>query len=197
MNSIKKLSVRTCISIILSVALVTGIGMRIYVVNREYPQTKLIKIEKDQYETVEHHVAMRVSGTRRFSQEALQKQYGADITDAINEEVQEDTTEYVILAVTVVFQNNSKKMRTVDLTNISLENVSYTNGIAPELFSLWNDTPELEFELKPGRTEKKTLTYIIYKLQFSEQQWKQVAADMPFYLVDQEQRYPKRVCWEI
>lgn len=196
-NSKMKISVRIWVIIALSAAFVIGVGMRIYAVNQEYPQTKLIKIEKNQYEIAENQVVMRVIDTKRFSQKALQRQYGAEITDLLNENGQEELSEHAVIAVTVLFQNNSKKAQVVDLTNIYLENVSYTNGIAPELFSMWNGTPKLEIKLKPGRTARKTLTYVIYRLQFSSWQWRQVTADMPFYLVDQERRYPERVCWKI
>ena len=124
-----------------------------------------------------------------LDREELEKNY-ADVL-----EMGEDR-DYKAAFVTATLKNETNKEQKYEVYRLYIESddIHYYNGLDMELYTAIEGNPSAEVTLKPKEEITVILPYSVLDLYFEKNQWNTLEENR-FYLV--EQRYPKKICWEI
>lgn len=166
-----------------------GVSIKIVQINREYPQVQKKVISVGEMAEMKTETYMKVKSAKWLSEKEAVEKYGAGFSDEM-----EEGYEYAIAEVTVELENRSGEEQGISLYEIYLETDTYCNGLAPEVMGSMEPPQEMEMTLPAGKKKEVTLGYVLYKLQFTDKQWKNLKS-MEFYLVNQ--RYPVKTKWRI
>lgn len=163
--------------------------IKIIQINQTYPQVQIQNIEFGKKEEMKDNIYMQVKDTKWRTKAEAEEAYGEDFKKQMEEGVNYKTVE-----ITVDLTNQSKKEQDLALYDIYVESDTYCNGLAPEVFACLSETQDMYISLSAGEEKEVTLGYVMYEMQFTGKQWKNLETS-PFYLANQ--RYPLKKRWAI
>lgn len=173
---------------IIALAVLVGVGAKIFQINRKYPQVQKENVCFGENSEMKNGIYLKVVDSKLRSQEEAGKVYGEDFLKEM-----EEGYEYRVAEVNVELENRTEEEQMISLYDIYLETNTYCNGLAPEVFYNVESNQEMEITLSPNESLQETLGYVLYKVQFSEKQWKEMSSD-EFFLTNE--RYPVKKRWE-
>ncbi len=168
---------KICLLIILIIFL-TVAGVRIYHVNREFPQVETLEISRG--ETAE------ISGceVRLLSLEIdSPESFGVD----------RKYDDELILAAEIEVLNNTAETVSFPYYKLSAERGAWSNDAAMDIFSKINGFEIGQSEIAPDEKKTVRLGYVMTKTQFASGMWEKInAEDFEITMLD----YPKRIVFK-
>jgi len=180
----KKTRILTVI-IIVAVALV--LGLQLYTMNKQYPQAIVNTIAVKQEEKFIDGIMLSVNDYQWMNREEVELKYGENLVSSEEESFS--------ILVDIRIRNTTNTTICFPLYQIYIEKLGYCNGINAELFMECNPKhPNLQVEIDANKKMDYTLTYTLYKMQFSEKEWETIK-NKEFFIAGP--RYPVKNCWMI
>lgn len=169
--------IKTCL-LILSVIFLTLAGVRIYHVNREFPQVKTLEIKRS--ETAE------ISGceVKLISLEIdLPESFGVDRKD----------NDDLLLAAEIEVWNKTAEAISFPYYRLSAERGAWSNDADMEIFRKFNGFEIGQSEIAPDEKKTVRLGYIMLKTQFTSKAWEKINSEgVAITMLD----YPKRIVFK-
>lgn len=162
--------------------------IRIYKVNAEYPNAKLLYIPVGNAKEVMDGINLSVISSKWLNENEAAEKYDKYIAQDKNNDTK-------VITIDVEMQNTTEKELKAPVYTIYIESdLHYSNGLDIERYMIDNLNQSAEITLKPKEKIKLTLVYSIYSNQFKKHQWDNIER-YNFFLVNK--RYPLKNCWEL
>ena len=172
---------------VIIVTLTILLCIRIYIINKQYPQAIVNTISAEQEEKFIDGIMLSVNDCHWLDRKEVELKYGKNLISS-----EEDS--FSVL-VDVHIRNTTNKKICFPLYQIYIEKLGYCNGINAELFAACNPKhANMQVEIEANKELDYTLTYTLYKMQFLKKEWETIKNE-EFYIAGP--RYPVKNCWTI
>lgn len=173
---------KVVVSVIFVLILVTLSAVRIYRVNKKYPDPP-INTYKENDKIKGGNIDIAVKKSRIITMDDIdnkEKSIEEVILDTQNMNIDKNQVKFLIIDLEIT--NNDKNQQTIDLTKFSAESVGWANGWSPELYAILNNTDRITIQIEGNSKTSVRLPFTMYDFQFKETNWEDIIK-RKFYLV--------------
>lgn len=167
----------TIVILLLTIFIIVCFTINFININKKYPDAQIIKIPFGETLTIDNNLEVKLNSTEY---QILYDFFEENKELGINEEIYysiSDPNDAIIFNCEISIKNISDTNQDVELYNLIYGSDIWSNGISLEIFKAMNIGKSFIYTLNPFQEDVVNLPFIMYRLQFSDENWRNVYSD--------------------
>lgn len=167
----------TIVILLLTIFIIVCFTINFININKKYPDAQIIKIPFGETLTIDNNLEVKLNSTEY---QILYDFFEENKELGINEEIYysiSDPNDAIIFNCEISIKNISDTKQDIELYNLIYGSDIWSNGISLEIFKAMNIGKSFIYTLNPFQEDVVNLPFIMYRLQFSDENWRNVYSD--------------------
>lgn len=167
----------TIVILLLTIFIIVYFTINFININKKYPDAQIIKIPFGETLTIDNNLEVKLNSTEY---QILYDFFEENKELGINEEIYysiSDPNDAIIFNCEISIKNISDTKQDIELYNLIYGSDIWSNGISLEIFKAMNIGKSFIYTLNPFQEDVVNLPFIMYRLQFSDENWRNVYSD--------------------